>query len=298
MCLFTTGVGNWSISSLLPVILTQAAFFTLPFTPNSYSSTFNTADTFFPFLLKYISVLLFRHFLIIFPTLSHFRNIFVLCAYVLSCSVMSNSLQPHGLQPARLFCPWGFSRQEYKNGLPCPPPGDLPNPRTEPRSPILQADSLQSEPPGKLKNIGVGSLSLLQGIFLSQELNWSLLHCRGIICQLSYHGSPFCFIFLNIFLTLVFLHIQIVLSSAGSLPSTYGFCPCVSLWILILWPTALAWFSSALLPLNLSLIPSIFVQFDEKMMLKELSYSYNANEALTEFWHNLSFLYPVYPTKV
>ena len=28
-------------------------------------------------------------------------------------SVVSNSLQPHGLQPARLFCPWGFSRQEY-----------------------------------------------------------------------------------------------------------------------------------------------------------------------------------------
>ena len=32
---------------------------------------------------------------------------------VLSHSVMSNSLWPHGLQPARLLCPWGFSRQEY-----------------------------------------------------------------------------------------------------------------------------------------------------------------------------------------
>ena len=28
----------------------------------------------------------------------------------------------------RLLCPWGFSRQEYWSGLPCPPPGDLPNP--------------------------------------------------------------------------------------------------------------------------------------------------------------------------
>ena len=30
-----------------------------------------------------------------------------------ACSVMSNSLRPHGLQPSRLFCPWDFSRQEY-----------------------------------------------------------------------------------------------------------------------------------------------------------------------------------------
>ena len=32
----------------------------------------------------------------------------------------------------------GFSRQEYRSGLPCPPPGDLPNPGTEPRSSVLQ----------------------------------------------------------------------------------------------------------------------------------------------------------------
>ena len=43
----------------------------------------------------------------------------------------------------------GFSRQEYWSGLPCPPPGDLPNPRVKPRSPALQADSLPDEPPGK-----------------------------------------------------------------------------------------------------------------------------------------------------
>jgi len=39
-----------------------------------------------------------------------------------------------------------FSRQEYWSGLPCPPPGDLPNPGIKPRSPALQADSLPSEP--------------------------------------------------------------------------------------------------------------------------------------------------------
>ena len=35
-----------------------------------------------------------------------------------------------------------FSSQEYWSGLLCPPPRDLPNPGTEPRSPTLQADSL------------------------------------------------------------------------------------------------------------------------------------------------------------
>ena len=47
-----------------------------------------------------------------------------------------------------------------------PSPGDLPNPGIKPRSPALQADSLSSEPPGKPKNTGMGSLSLFQGIFL------------------------------------------------------------------------------------------------------------------------------------
>ena len=46
----------------------------------------------------------------------------------LAASVVSNSVRPHGPQPARLLCPWGFSRQEYWSELPCPPPGDLPDP--------------------------------------------------------------------------------------------------------------------------------------------------------------------------
>ena len=45
------------------------------------------------------------------------------------------TLQPHGLWPARLLCPWdGFSWQEYWSGLPCPLPGDLSDPGTEPVS--------------------------------------------------------------------------------------------------------------------------------------------------------------------
>ena len=43
---------------------------------------------------------------------------------------------------------------------------------------------------GKHMNTRVGNLSLLQGIFLTQESNWDLLHCRWIIYQLKYQGSP------------------------------------------------------------------------------------------------------------
>ena len=64
-------------------------------------------------------------------------------------------------------------------------------PRIEPRSPTLQADSLLAELQGKPRNTGVGSLSLLQQIFLTQESNQGLLHCRQILYQLSYQGSSF-----------------------------------------------------------------------------------------------------------
>ena len=69
-------------------------------------------------------------------------KITVLCAYLL------NHVQLFGTPwtvATRLLCPWGFTRQENWNGLPCPPPGDLPNPGIEPRSPALQVDSLLSE---------------------------------------------------------------------------------------------------------------------------------------------------------
>ena len=170
---------------------------------------------------------------------------------VLSFSVTSDSWWPHGLcSPGS--CPWGFSRQEYWSGLPFPSPGDLPDPRIEPRSPPLQVDSLPSEPPGSPstrqeiilwgedcvfihplcpllaqcltysrhvisewvseshsvvsdslwphgsyspwnspgQNTGVGSLSLLQGIFPTQGSNPGLPHFRRILHQLSHKGIP------------------------------------------------------------------------------------------------------------
>ena len=99
-------------------------------------------------------------------------------------SVASDSLRPQ----------WTVARQAPLHGdslgkntgvsLPCPPLGDLPNPGIDP---ALQADSLLFEPPGKPRKTGVGSLSLLQGIFPTQKSsNRGLLHRRQILYQLSY----------------------------------------------------------------------------------------------------------------
>jgi len=84
----------------------------------------------------------------------------------------------HGILQAKIlqWVAFPFSRGSFQ-------------PRIEPRSPALQADSLPAETQGKPRNTGVGSLSLLQQTFPTQELNWGLLHCRRILYQLSYHGS-------------------------------------------------------------------------------------------------------------
>ena len=132
---------------------------------------------------------------------------------VLRWSVVSDSLWPHKLEPARLLCPWGFFKQEYWSGLPCLLPEDLPNSGNEPRSPALQADYLLSESLGKPKEVvGGGSftqlrptlcnpmcysppgssvhgisqsrilkwvaISFSRGIFPTQGSNLGLLHCR------------------------------------------------------------------------------------------------------------------------
>ena len=72
----------------------------------------------------------------------------VLC-YVLIHSVVSDSFRPHGLQPARLLCPWDSPGKNTGVGFYALLQGTLPNPGIETRSPTMQADSLPSEPPGK-----------------------------------------------------------------------------------------------------------------------------------------------------
>ena len=58
------------------------------------------------------------------------------------CSVVSDSLRPHGLS-------MGFSRQGHWSGLPFPPLGDLPDSGIEPASPALGGRFFTTEPPGK-----------------------------------------------------------------------------------------------------------------------------------------------------
>ena len=61
------------------------------------------------------------------------------------------------------------SRQEYWSGLPCPSPGDLPDPGIEPGSPVLQADCLPSEPPGRPSCCGP----------VAGKCSWPVAVCRG-----------------------------------------------------------------------------------------------------------------------
>ena len=96
---------------------------------------------------------------------------------------------------------------------------DPSNPGIEPRFPTLQVDSLPSEPPEKPKNTGVGSLFLLQGIFLSQKLNWSLLHFRWTLHQLNY----------QVYTTPI---LKCLKSSFPTFPKKVG-----SLFFNLLWPT-------------------------------------------------------------
>ena len=87
------------------------------------------------------------------------------------------------------FSVHGILQARYWSGQPFLSPRDLPNPGIKPRSPALQAYSLPSEPPEKPRNTRRGSLSLLQGICLTQESNQDFLHCSWILYQLSYNRS-------------------------------------------------------------------------------------------------------------
>ena len=138
-------------------------------------------------LLKVIATTFIITTTIICKCLPHPKHCAVLCcAQSLSCVQLFATPWTVAHQAPH---PWEFSRQGYWSGLPFPTPGDLPNPGIKPRSPMLQVDSLPAEPPGKPKNTAVGSLSLLQKIFPTQESKRGLLHCRQILYQLSYQGS-------------------------------------------------------------------------------------------------------------
>ena len=73
---------------------------------------------------------------------------------ILSLSVMSDSLRPHGLWPASLLCPWNFSDEKYCNMLPFPPPEDLPDLGIKPvslASPVMAGRVFTTEPPSRVR---------------------------------------------------------------------------------------------------------------------------------------------------
>ena len=82
----------------------------------------------------------------------HLQLVVPCCASLRSHIQLSVTLWTHG-EPVQRLCSWGFSRQEYWSGLPCPG-------------------------------------SMIQGIFPTQGLNPGLPHCGRILYCLSHQGSP------------------------------------------------------------------------------------------------------------
>ena len=82
----------------------------------------------------------------IYLSFNYYKNIFIknIRNHICTCSAMSESLQPHGLQPTRFFCPWDFSGKN--TGVACyfPPLGDLSDPEIKPMT--LSFPSLLAHP--------------------------------------------------------------------------------------------------------------------------------------------------------
>ena len=97
-----------------------------------------------------------------------------------SCSVMSDSVTLRTLA-CQAPLSMGILQARILEWVAMPSSKGSSQPKDQTRSPTFQAGSLLSEPPGKPTNTAVGSLYLLQGIFLTQELNQGLLHCRRIL---------------------------------------------------------------------------------------------------------------------
>ena len=99
-----------------------------------------------------------------------------------SCSVMSNSLQPYGL-----YSPWNSPGQNTEGGSYSLLQG-ISQPKDQTQVSHIAGRFFTSWATREAQEYWSGSLSLLQWIFPTQELNPGLLHCRQILYQLSYHG--------------------------------------------------------------------------------------------------------------
>ena len=106
-----------------------------------------------------------------------------LCIYILSFSVLSDSLDPMDYSlPGSSVHENSSDKGRILEWVTMPSSRGSSQPRDQTQVSRLQVDFLPAEPPaGKPKNTGMGSLSLLQGNFPTQESNWGLLHCRQIL---------------------------------------------------------------------------------------------------------------------
>ena len=120
------------------------------FTPLFMLSTNAVSENILRFSKQNLNLLLIFMFVFSLKTFSNFKNVYVIlvlcCAYSLShVQLCVTSWTVAHWAPLST----GFSRQEYWSGLPCPPPGDLPNPGFELGSHELQEDALPAELPGR-----------------------------------------------------------------------------------------------------------------------------------------------------
>ena len=122
----------------------------------------------------------------------------------------------------------GFPRQEYWGGLPCPSPGDLPDPGIEPGSAALQADSLLTEPPGK-PNFTSSFPVWIPFIFLAWRLwlEFPVLCWRSEARHCDLRWKAFSLSLLNAVFGVSF-YIWLLLHGASFL--LFSFC-----WVVLLW---------------------------------------------------------------
>ena len=101
-------------------------------------------------------------------------------------SLESRSVLSNSLQLHGLYNPWNYPGQNTGVGSCSLIQGIFPTQGSNPGLPHCRQILYKLSH----KDTGVGSLSLLQGIFLTQESNQGLLYCRQIVYQLSYQGGP------------------------------------------------------------------------------------------------------------
>ena len=114
-----------------------------------------------------------------------------ICLFMLLLCCESHSVMSDSLWPHGLHSPWNSPGQNSGVGSLSLLQGIFPTQGSKPGLPHCRWILYQLNHKGSPRILEVGSLSLLQRIFPTQESNRDLLHCRRILYQLSYQGSPF-----------------------------------------------------------------------------------------------------------